>query len=231
VPRSSIIETGPEAVVYVDQDGGAYAQTPVKIGRRGDQLVEVLSGVKAGDKVVTNGNLLIDGQAEMNRAFVSPATEPMPEALTAPQQRAIQNFITVADAMAAALAADDLTTFTKASEPAMTTTASLTESLADIPSTKGNLAALDSARHFHGSADLQSARAVFHKFIQAATAVLEPLRRAKGFPEVQIWECPMVDQAIPGAPKKARWIQTNSRPGANPFFGADMLECGKEIKP
>ena len=231
VPRSSIIQSGPEALVYVDHEGGAYTQTPVKIGRRGDQLVEVLSGVKTGDKVVTSGNLLIVGQAEMNRSFMPPTTEPMEDFLTPPQQQAIQNFIRVADAMAAAMAADDLTTFTKASETAMTTTASLTESLASIPSAKANLAPLNAARHFHGSTDLKSARAAFHTFIQAATAVLEPLRGAKGFPEMQIWECPMADQAIPGVQKKARWIQTNGRPGQNPFFGADMLECGKEIKP
>jgi membrane fusion protein, copper/silver efflux system len=235
VPRSSIIQTGPEAVVYIDQDGGAYAQTPVKLGRRGDKLVEILSGLKAGDQVVTNGNLLIDGQAEMNRAFMSPATEPKPvamtEALTSPQQEAIQKFIKVADAMAAALSADDLASFNKASKPAMNTTASLTESLATIPGAKENLEALGNARHFHGFEDLKLARAAFHKFILAATAVLEPLRTAKDFPELQIWECSMVDQAIPGAPKKGRWIQTNGRPGNNPFFGASMLECGKEIKP
>jgi Cu(I)/Ag(I) efflux system membrane fusion protein len=235
VPRSSIIQTGPEAVVYIDQDGGAYAQTPVKLGRRGDKLVEILSGLKAGDKVVTNGNLLIDGQAEMNRAFMSPATETKPvamtEALTTLQQEAIQKFIKVADAMAAALSADDLASFNKASEPAMTSTASLTESIANIAVTKESLEALNNARHFHGFEDLKSARAAFHKFILAATAVLEPLRRAKDFPDLQIWECPMVDQAVPGAPKKGYWIQINGRPGNNPFFGASMLECGKEIKP
>jgi len=235
VPRSSIIQTGPEAVVYIDQDGGAYAQTPVKLGRRGDKLVEILSGLKAGDKVVTNGNLLIDGQAEMNRAFMSPATETKPvamtEALTTPQQEAIQKFIKVADAMAAALSADDLASFNKASEPAMTSSASLTESIANIVVTKESLEALNNARHFHGFEDLKSARAAFHKFILAATAVLEPFRGAKDFPDLQIWECPMVDQAVPGAPKKGHWIQTNGRPGNNPFFGASMLECGKEIKP
>ncbi|GAA5117471.1 efflux RND transporter periplasmic adaptor subunit [Luteolibacter yonseiensis] len=235
VPRSSIIQTGPEAVVYIDQNGGAYAQTPVKLGRRGDKLVEILSGLKAGDKVVTNGNLLIDGQAEMNRAFMSPATEQMPvvmtEALTTPQREAIQNFIKVADAMAAALSADDLAAFNKASEPAMSTTASLTESLANISGTKESLAALSNARHFHGFVDLKPARAAFHKFIMAATSVLEPMRHATGFPELQVWECPMVDRAVPGAPKKGRWIQTNGRPGNNPFFGAAMSECGKEIKP
>ncbi len=72
VPRSAVIETGPEAVVYIDQGGGAYEHTVLKTGRRGDTHVEVLSGLKEGDEVVTNGNLLIDGQAEMNRAFMSP---------------------------------------------------------------------------------------------------------------------------------------------------------------
>ena len=235
VPRSSIIQTGPEAVVYLDQDGGAYAQTPVKLGRRGDKLVEILSGLKAGDKVVTNGNLLIDGQAEMNRAVMTPTVAPVPVALTeglaGPQQEAIQKFVKVADSMAATLAADDLAAFNKASETAMLTTASLTESLAGVPGTKENLEALSNARHFHGFEDMKLARAAFHKFILAATNVLEPLRTAKGFPDMQIWECPMVDQAIPGAPKKGQWIQTNGRPIGNPFFGASMLECGKEIKP
>lgn len=235
VPRSSIIQSGPDAVVYIDQDGGAYAQTAVEIGRRGDKFVEILSGLKTGDKVVTNGNLLIDGQAEMNRAFMSPTAAPAPVAmaddLTIQQRESIQKFIKVADAMAAALSADDLSGFNKASEPAMMTTESLTESLAAIPATKSNLEALSNTRHFHGFEDLKPARASFLKFILAATAVLEPLRTTKGFPELQIWECPMVDQAIPGAPKKGHWIQTNGRPGHNPFFGTQMVDCGKEIKP
>ncbi len=75
VPRTAVIETGPEAVVYVDEGGGAYRRKPVKTGRRGDLLVEVLSGVKEGENVVTNGNLLIDGQAEMNRSYVSTPEE------------------------------------------------------------------------------------------------------------------------------------------------------------
>ncbi len=231
VPRSSIIQTGPEAVVYLDQDGGAYTQTPVKMGRRGDTLVEILGGLKAGDKVVTNGNLLIDGQAEMNRAFMSPASEPLTiaitDALTEPQQKAIREFSEVADAMAKALAADDLAAFTKASEPAMIKTSALIETLKGLP----NIEALDATKHFHGFADLPTARAAFHKFSMAATAVVEPLRKTKGFPELQIWECPMVDQAIPGAPKKGRWIQTHDRPGSNPFFGIEMQDCVKEIKP
>ena len=235
IPRNAIIQTGPDAVVYLDRSGGAYAQTPITTGRRGDTLVEVLSGLKAGDRVVTNGNLLIDGQAELNRSFLTPANPTQPAATHAslgePQQKQIREFIHIADAMAAALGTDNLTAFNLASEPAMMQTESLTTSLTGLSIDPKALEALNAARHFHGSDDLKSARAAFLKFSLAATAVLEPLRSMEGFPELQIWECPMVDQAIPGAPKKAHWIQAGGRAGQNPFFGGEMQDCGKEIKP
>ncbi|MBJ7396691.1 MAG: efflux RND transporter periplasmic adaptor subunit [Akkermansiaceae bacterium] len=237
VPRSAVIQTGPDAVVYLDQDGGAYAQTPVKLGRRGDTFVEILSGLKAGDKVVTNGNLLIDGQAEMNRAFMSPTTESTPIAKTTittlndEQKKSITDFINLSDAMSAALAADDLTKFNTASEPAMEVIGSTVNLLRPSVKNLDAIDALDKARHFHGFNDLKSARIAFHKFSMAATTALEPLRDAGQTPEFQIYECPMVDESIPGASKKGRWIQTGARSMANPFFGSEMLECGKEIKP
>jgi membrane fusion protein, copper/silver efflux system len=232
VPRSAVIQTGPEAVVYVDQGGGAYAHTPLKIGRRGDTDIEVLSGLSEGDEVVTNGNLLIDGQAEMNRAFMSPpeAAEPVAatQELSDDQKKAIADFLTTADAMAAALAADELEKFNKASEPAMNITGTLIKTLRPVAE---SLDGLDASRHFHGFDDIKSARIAFHKFSVAAVAVLEPLRKAGQTPEFEIYECGMVDEAIPNVPKKARWIQTGKRPLANPFFGAEMLECGKTIVP
>jgi len=237
VPRSAVIETGPEAVVYVDRTEGAYERTVVKLGRRGDKLMEILTGIEAGDKVVTNGNLLIDGQAEMNRSFMSPVEPMAPMETTAPlttlsepQKQAIIEFVKVADAKAASLAADDLAAFNKASEPAMETTGSLIEALRSPESTLETLDALEESMHFHGFEDIQSARVAFHKFTLAATAVLEPLRLAAEAPEFDVWECGMVDQAIPGAPKKGRWVQAHGREGQNPFFGAEMLDCASEIK-
>ena len=234
-PRSAVIQTGPQAVVYIEQVGGTYAQTAVTLGRRGDTLVEILSGLKEGDKVVTNGNLLIDGQAELNRSFMAPTgTVPpgaMPASLTDAQQSALRDFVQVADAMAMALGADDLAAFNKASEPVMMKAGALTEALADLSDMKGKLGALADAKHFHGATDLISARKAYLKFTVAATAVLEPLRLVPGFPDLKIWECPMVDQAVTGASKKVRWIQASGRPGLNPFFGKEMPDCGNEIKP
>lgn len=231
IPRSAVIETGAEAVVYVERSGGAYEHMVLKTGRRGDSLIEVLSGVSEGDKVVTNGNLLIDGQAEMNRSFM---TAPEPAAPVADgkglgddQKKSITAFLKVADAMAAALANDDLAAFNTASQPAMDVTGTMVKLLA--PNVK-DLDALDGARHFHGFDDLKSARAVFHKFSVAAAAALEPLRKTGQTPDFQIYECGMVNQAIPGVGNKARWIQTAGRGMANPFFGKEMADCGEEIK-
>ena len=75
-----------------------------------------------------------------------------------------------------------------------------------------------------------AARIAFHRFTVAATALLEPLRMRDGTPAFDVWECTMVSQIIPDVPRAARWIQRPGRPGQNPFFGKDMLDCAKEIK-
>jgi Cu(I)/Ag(I) efflux system membrane fusion protein len=234
VPRTAVIQTGPQAVVYTDQGGGAYQQVRVRTGRRGETLIEILAGLALGDRVVTGGNLLIDGQAELNRAFTTAPEEPEPEpdgVIAAEQAKAITAFLTTIDAMSAALAADDLTAFNQASEPAMTVATDLSAALArmDLPPEK--IEELDAARHFHGSDTIAQARSRFLRFSMAVTDLLGPLRTMQNFPDMQIWQCPMVNQAIPDAAAKGRWIQTGNRPIRNPYFGAEMLECGDQIKP
>ena len=133
--------------------------------------------------------------------------------------------------MAAALAADDLAAFNTASKPAIDATEALVKQLHRDGGDGKALDALGNTRHFHGFDSLKDARVAFQKFSTAATAVLEPLRRAGDTLDLQIDECPMVNQAIPDAPKKAHWIQTGGRALGNPFFGKEMPDCGIEIKP
>ena len=241
VPRSAVIATGPEAVVYIEKSGGAYERRVVQTGLRGDVYQEILTGLKEAERVVTNGNLLIDGQAEMNRAFMTPA-EPVattpaaaapatPAALNDAQKNAIAAFVKVADAMAAALGKDDLAAFKNAAAPAVETTTTMVRQLRLLGSDGKSLDALDAAKHIHELADLKGARLAYHKFTVAATAVLEPLRKTAGMPEFQVYECPMVNQAIPGVPRKAHWIQTGGRELSNPFYGKEMPDCGEQIKP
>jgi membrane fusion protein, copper/silver efflux system len=66
VDRTAVINPGGVPVVYVDLGGGGFEQRPVKLGRRGDDAWEVLEGLEADEKVVTEGNLMIDSQAQLN---------------------------------------------------------------------------------------------------------------------------------------------------------------------
>ena len=46
---------------------------------------------------------------------------------------------------------------------------------------------------------------------------------------VKIYECPMAKSAVPSAEtNRGLWVQVKG-PMGNPFFGAEMLNCGKEI--
>jgi multidrug efflux pump subunit AcrA (membrane-fusion protein) len=65
IPRSAIISRGMGALVYVDKGEGHYAPRAVLVGRVGDDFSEVLAGLKAGEKVVTTGNVLIDSEAQI----------------------------------------------------------------------------------------------------------------------------------------------------------------------
>lgn len=68
VPRSAVLSPGASAVVYVDAGGGHYEPRKIKTGRTGDDLVEVLEGLDAGEKVVTTGSLLIDAETQISQS-------------------------------------------------------------------------------------------------------------------------------------------------------------------
>ena len=61
VPQSAIVYQGEETRVYVARNDGTIAIRPVKLGRtREDGMVEIASGLAAGEKIVTSGTLFID---------------------------------------------------------------------------------------------------------------------------------------------------------------------------
>jgi len=65
VPRSAVISRGAGPMVYVENSPGYYTPKALKLGRIGDEYAEVLFGLDDGDKVVVNGNLLIDAEAQL----------------------------------------------------------------------------------------------------------------------------------------------------------------------
>jgi Cu(I)/Ag(I) efflux system membrane fusion protein len=238
VPRSAVIETGPEAVAYVDEGDGMYARRVLKLGRRGDDLVEVAGGLQPGDKVVVNGNLLIDGQAEMNRAFAGPAGF-SPEAgespgtlpaLTEAQRATVGDLLTLADDLAAALAYDDLEGFNGHAARTHSATPALLGAFEEETPWRMLVQPFLLAGHLMNAEDLESARASFHPFSNAVVAFAKSLRRSeKGFASLKVFRCPMTKDAFAGAPDRAEWMQLQG-PVRNPYFGAEMLDCGSEVK-
>lgn len=233
VPRSAVMQAGPEAVVYVDQGKGHYGRKPVKLGRRGDHEVEVLDGLIPGEKVVTNGNLLMDGQAEMNRIFAPALSVGIndPPVLSLEQKKAMEAFVKSADTVAAALAADKLNDFNQAVLSVMPVTETLVEAFKRRSDLAQAIMRIEDAQHLHGTADLASARRSFHRFSTAAVGLIEPLRKTAGMPALEVFECPMVDRVVPGAPKKGRWLQAGGTDIRNPYMGVKMAGCGVKIEP
>ena len=65
IPESAVIDTGKGQVVYVDKGEDAFEPREVELGLRADGVVEVLRGIKAGEKVASSANFLIDSEAQL----------------------------------------------------------------------------------------------------------------------------------------------------------------------
>jgi cobalt-zinc-cadmium efflux system membrane fusion protein len=62
VPEAAVVHEGDSAHVWV-VEGDLLSYRAIKTGRSNDALVEVLDGLKAGDRIVTKGGLFIDQAA------------------------------------------------------------------------------------------------------------------------------------------------------------------------
>lgn len=209
VPRRAVLWSGGQARVYVEEGVGAYQQRHVSLGRAGDEDWEVLDGLAVGEHVVSSGNMLIDGQAQLNNLAApesSPAPVPSPvlEKTSTAQDEEFKHYLTVVAELSENLASDDLPAFNA-------TLAKLSKSGAPPKA----------------APDLAAARMTFYKLSELATSKSTELRQS--FPEVRVFQCPMSNMAAEGLPKNAKWIQFTDDLH-NPYMGRQMLACGTEVK-
>ena len=68
VPDSALIDTGVRQIVFVDAGDGSFEPREVKVGVRGDGKAQILSGVKAGEKVAVGANFLLDSESKLRAA-------------------------------------------------------------------------------------------------------------------------------------------------------------------
>lgn len=65
VPAGAVQPIGGDEVVFVERTPGVYEVRPVLVGHRYGQLLELMSGVRAGERVVTHGAFIL--RSELSR--------------------------------------------------------------------------------------------------------------------------------------------------------------------
>ena len=236
LPRSALLWNGRQPVVYLSLGAGAYEPRTVRIGRIGDHLAEVLDGLKPGERVVTQAAFLLDAQSQLQSGHSGGGD---PEATTTLRPRSsapppLAEFLQLSADLSEALASDRLEVFREtlkrfqprqealrqwASQPVTNLSETLHKSIASIsiPSVP------------NGPSSLAEARKWFLDQSRTSVELARWAHRQGWDAGVRSFECPMVDRAIPSAPKRAGWLQKGPEV-RNPFFGAEMIDCGLELK-
>lgn len=68
VPKEAVLNTGLRQLVFMDRGQGRYEPVSVKLGRRSQDAVEVMEGLKEGDRIVTSANFLLDAESKLASA-------------------------------------------------------------------------------------------------------------------------------------------------------------------
>ncbi len=71
VPADAVIDSGTKKVVFVAVGEGKFQPREVKLGVTGSDFAEVLSGLGAGEQVVTRANFLIDSESRLRASLSS----------------------------------------------------------------------------------------------------------------------------------------------------------------
>ena len=67
-PESAVLDSGDRQQVFVDLGNGNLQPRPVRVGERVGGKVEILEGLRAGERIVTSGNFLLDSESQLKAA-------------------------------------------------------------------------------------------------------------------------------------------------------------------
>jgi multidrug efflux pump subunit AcrA (membrane-fusion protein) len=59
VPESAVIDDGGRPVVFVQVAGESFERRPVRLGRQDARYLQVIDGLKPGERIVTRGAYLV----------------------------------------------------------------------------------------------------------------------------------------------------------------------------
>lgn len=93
VPSTAVLDTGKRRVVWVETSPGMFEPRPVQTGTQAGGMIQILSGIAAGEMVAVSGGYLIDsesqlqgggGQDHSQHTGAKPAVKGSPQPVTSP---------------------------------------------------------------------------------------------------------------------------------------------------
>lgn len=69
IPSEALIRTGKRTAVFIVRGPGRFEPREVEVGIISSQEVQIISGLKAGDEVVTSGQFLLDSESKLNEVI------------------------------------------------------------------------------------------------------------------------------------------------------------------
>jgi Cu(I)/Ag(I) efflux system membrane fusion protein len=69
VPADAVVRSGTKDVVFLALGDGKFAPREVQLGAKSGDLIEVVSGLIAGQKVVTRANFLVDSESQLRSSL------------------------------------------------------------------------------------------------------------------------------------------------------------------
>ncbi|MBI4423722.1 MAG: efflux RND transporter periplasmic adaptor subunit [Elusimicrobia bacterium] len=72
VPREAVLDTGTRQVAFVQTEEGRFQARDVRLGREAAGYREVLSGLKAGERIAVSANFLLDSETKLKSRIQAP---------------------------------------------------------------------------------------------------------------------------------------------------------------
>jgi Cu(I)/Ag(I) efflux system membrane fusion protein/cobalt-zinc-cadmium efflux system membrane fusion protein len=77
MPSSGVLQSGSRQIAFIDRGHGALEPQEIQTGPKFDDSVVVLKGLKAGDRIVSSANFLVDSEAQLQGAMGTPSPSPL----------------------------------------------------------------------------------------------------------------------------------------------------------
>ncbi|CAH0999206.1 hypothetical protein LEM8419_00503 [Neolewinella maritima] len=243
VPKSAVLWTGERSVVYVEVPDAAvptYQFREVTVGPAAGNTYPVLSGLTAGERVVTNGTFQLDAAAQLNNQFsmmnrdviVRGRESEEVTALVLPNYRdeAPAAFREQLAAVAAAyLPLKDRLVASQTASPDIlqdlrTAISAVDMSLVDGAAHRYWMEQSDAlTTHLGGVAGAESVTEQRVQFGFLSQALINTLTAFGATDTLYVQHCPMAFDGAGG-----NWL-SDELPIRNPFYGDAMLTCGSTI--